>query len=188
MPHSNPVSFVPVKTGIASSTAPASENGVSLIPSRYQHQWRPSYQSANTPTEPTIARRRNECVVRAVPVVVIRATTQAGRAVPLCARRVAYGTRRASHGVSQSKRSDGIEQGIETERTGIDVEIRQVEHFDTLPARFLPRRKRVGFWLCKPTGEVERWRRGEGTRREKVLAYQLMKMIRRGQHTSAPKS
>jgi hypothetical protein len=64
--------------------------------------------------------------------------------------------------------------GIKDERTGIEVEVRQVQHFETFPAWFLWRRKRVGFRLCKPTGEIKRWRGREGTRiGDKVLAYHL---------------
>jgi hypothetical protein len=65
-------------------------------------------------------------------------------------------------------------------RTGIDVEVRQVKHFDAFPARFLWRRQRIRFWLGKPAGEVQRGRRWKPTGvRDEVLANQL-KGIRTG--------
>jgi len=64
--------------------------------------------------------------------------------------------------------------GYTGSRTGIDVEVRQVQHLETFPARFLWRRERVGLRLCEPASEIKRWRRREGTRiRDKVLAYHL---------------
>ena len=59
-------------------------------------------------------------------------------------------------------------------RTGIDVEVRQVKHFDAFPTRFLWRRQWIRFWLGKPAGEVQRGHRWKRTRvRDKVLANQL---------------
>lgn len=61
-------------------------------------------------------------------------------------------------------------------RTGIDVEVRQVKHFDAFPTRFLWRRQRIRFWLGKPAGEVQRGRRWKPTGvRDEALANQLKK-------------
>jgi hypothetical protein len=59
-------------------------------------------------------------------------------------------------------------------RTGIDVEVRQVKHFDAFPTRFLRRRQWIRFWFGKPVGEVQRGRRCKRTGlRDEVLANQL---------------
>lgn len=59
-------------------------------------------------------------------------------------------------------------------RTGIDVEVRQVKHFDSFPTRFLWRRQWIRFRLGKPAGEVQRRRRWKRTRlRDEVPANQL---------------
>lgn len=59
-------------------------------------------------------------------------------------------------------------------RTGIDVEVRQVKHFDAFPTRFLWRRKWIRFWLGKPAREVQRGRRWKRTGlRNEVLANEL---------------
>jgi hypothetical protein len=59
-------------------------------------------------------------------------------------------------------------------RTGIDVEVRQVKHFDAFPTRLLWRRQWIRFWLGKPAGEVQRERRWKRTGlRDEVLANQL---------------
>ena len=70
---------------------------------------------------------------------------------------------------------------------GVWRKIRQVQHFETFPTQFLWRRKRVGFRVCKPTGEIKRCRRREGpegTRiQDKVCAYHLRKKIYKTQST-----
>jgi hypothetical protein len=59
-------------------------------------------------------------------------------------------------------------------RTGIDVEVRQVKHFDAIPTWFLWRRQWIRFWLRKPASYVQRKRRWKRTGRwDEVLAYQL---------------
>jgi hypothetical protein len=59
-------------------------------------------------------------------------------------------------------------------RTGIDVEVRQVKHFDAIPTWFLWRRQWIRFWFGKPASYVQRGRRWKRTgRRDEVLAYQL---------------
>jgi hypothetical protein len=83
-----PVSSVPVSTGIASSTAAASENGVSLFRVKIhncQHIATDAFKVklGDTPCEPTVARRREEGLIRAIRVGIVRATAKAGRAVRL---------------------------------------------------------------------------------------------------------
>ena len=59
-------------------------------------------------------------------------------------------------------------------RTGIDVEVRQVKHFDAFPTRFLWRWQWIRFWLGKPAGEVQRGRRWKRAGlRDEILANQL---------------
>jgi len=59
-------------------------------------------------------------------------------------------------------------------RTRIDVEVRQVEHFEALPARFLWRRQWIGFRLGKPASEVQGGRGWERARsRWNILAQHL---------------
>jgi hypothetical protein len=59
-------------------------------------------------------------------------------------------------------------------RTGIYVEVRQVKHFDAIPARCLWRRQWIRFWFGKPAGEVQRGRRWDRTGlRDEVQANQL---------------
>ena len=72
-------------------------------------------------------------------------------------------------------------------RTGIDVEVRQVKHFDAIPTRLLRRRQWIRFWVGKPAGEVQRGRRRKRTGlRDETLANQL-KQREYGQRPSAIK-
>jgi hypothetical protein len=165
---------VPVRTGIASRTAAPNEIGVSLC-----HATDNGYQSTtarldssakavNAPQEPTISRGWKDRLVRAITIKVIRATTQAGGAVRLCARCVAYS---ACHAVT-GQRSNWV--GYGEGRTRIDVEVRQVQDFEAVPARGLWGWQWVGLWFGKPTCKVQGRCRRERTRvRNKGMAYQL---------------
>jgi hypothetical protein len=116
--HAKPELTVPVRTGIASSTAAASENGVSLFQSiprsgfgePVSESFQPLtslYQTADIPFEPTVTRRRKNCPVRAMTVEGIRAATQVRRAVRLCACPVAYRT----HRIAKRKSNDNVRRG-----------------------------------------------------------------------------
>ena len=82
-----PVFSVPVSTGIASSTAAARENGVSLFGAKIRSRQDIAKDAfkvkLDTPSEPTVARRREESVVQAICVRIVCATAKAGRAIRL---------------------------------------------------------------------------------------------------------
>ena len=83
---SKPVFSVPVSTGIASSTAVARENGVSLFSVRIRSRQDIAIDAfkvklGDIPCEPTVARRLEESLVQAICVRVVRATAKACRAI-----------------------------------------------------------------------------------------------------------
>ena len=136
--HAKPVFSVPVSTGIASRAAAANENGVSLFRGTdggcqsTTARLDSSAEAVNAPPEPTVSRGWKDRLVRASTIKVIRATTQTGGAVRLCARRVAYSACRV---VTGQQRSNWI--GYKERHTRIEVKVRQVQHFEALPARLL---------------------------------------------------
>ena len=120
--NAKPAFSVPVRTGIASRAAAANEIGVSLC-----HATDNGYQSTtarldssakavNAPQEPTISRGWKDRLVRAIAIEVIRATTQAGGTVRLCARRVAY--KRMSRGHWSAKQLGRIRERTHEDRCG----------------------------------------------------------------------
>ena len=75
-----------------------------------------SAKAVNAPQEPTISRGWKDRLVRAIAIEVIRATTQAGGTVRLCARRVAY--KRMSRGHWSAKQLGRIRERTHEDRCG----------------------------------------------------------------------
>ena len=90
MVHAKPVFPVPARTGMASSTEAASENGVSLFHAVVKIYADLRFQPTDIPLERTISWCWNEYLVRANRIEGIRATAQAPGTVCLGACRVTY--------------------------------------------------------------------------------------------------